>query len=250
MVPESGGAPHATASGQRGDAGTDYRPAERPRRSDAVRNQERLLTAARAVFAELGTNAPLNTIARRAGVGPATLYRNFANREDLIEAVYREDVAGLRRQADELGDRLPPGAALTAWLRQLARHLLARQGVFVLEIEGPPIAPLPRAAPPASPATPLGDAGAGVLARAQRAGSARADITVDDLVAVTAALVSALGPGGGERNSGTPEAQPAAGEKGEISVQHSQDHDTGAYLDRLLSLVANGWQISDRGGHP
>ncbi len=249
-MPESGGTRHATVSGQSGDAGIAYRPAERRRRSDAVRNQERLLTAARAVFAEFGTNAPLNAIARRAGVGPATLYRNFANREDLIEAVYRQDVASLHHQADELGDRLPPGAALAAWLRQLARHLLIRQGVSTLPLEAPQIAPLPRAAPPASPATPLGDAGAGLLARAQRAGNARTDITVDDLVTVTAALVSALGPGRGWRDSGAPEAQPAAGQERELGARHSQNHYSGVDLDRLLSLIADGWQISDRDGHP
>lgn len=63
-------------------------PQRRPR-ADAVRNIERILDAARAVFAEQGPVAQLSAVARRAGVGEATLYRHFAGRDELIHAVHR-----------------------------------------------------------------------------------------------------------------------------------------------------------------
>ncbi|GAA5156202.1 MULTISPECIES: TetR/AcrR family transcriptional regulator [Amycolatopsis] len=89
----------------------------RPMRADARRNYERLVEVARQVFAELGPEAPLDDIARRAGVGPGTLYRHFPNREALIAAVYRADIENLARQAHELAERYEPGEALARWLR-------------------------------------------------------------------------------------------------------------------------------------
>ncbi|HWJ86222.1 MAG TPA: helix-turn-helix domain-containing protein, partial [Cellulomonas sp.] len=64
----------------------------RPLRADAARNREKLLTAAREMFDEEGTDASLEEIARRAGVGVGTLYRNFPTRIELIEQVYRHNV--------------------------------------------------------------------------------------------------------------------------------------------------------------
>jgi AcrR family transcriptional regulator len=94
--------------------------ADRAMRSDARRNYERLLSAAAAAFAEHGADdVSLEEIAKRAGVGIGTLYRHFPTREDLLEAVYRDQVDALRARADYLLASMPPDAALAAWLRDL-----------------------------------------------------------------------------------------------------------------------------------
>jgi AcrR family transcriptional regulator len=64
----------------------------RPMRADARRNYERIVATAHEAFTEHGTQASLDDIARRSGVGPGTLYRHFPNREVLMEAVYRDEV--------------------------------------------------------------------------------------------------------------------------------------------------------------
>jgi AcrR family transcriptional regulator len=85
-------------------------------RADARRNYEVLVTTARAVFLEDGVDAPLDEIARRAGVGAGTLYRHFPSRNDLVAAVYLDDINALCEQAEELGKTLEPRSALTAYL--------------------------------------------------------------------------------------------------------------------------------------
>src|SRR3954465_3498301 len=99
-------------------------PADRPApaadppramRADARRNYERLVAVARDVFAEQGPEAPLDEIARRAGVGAGTLSRHFPGRDPLIEAVYRADIAELSGQAHQLLAELPPDQALAEW---------------------------------------------------------------------------------------------------------------------------------------
>src|SRR4051794_1432104 len=80
---------------------------ERPKRADARRNYEKVVTAARAAFAERGASTSLEEIARRAEVGIGTLYRNFPNRQALLEAVYIDEVENLCRSASEL-DGLAP----------------------------------------------------------------------------------------------------------------------------------------------
>ena len=88
-----------------------------PKRADARRNYEKLIEAARAAFADSGSQASLEEIARRAGVGIGTLYRHFPTRQALLEAVYVDEVEALSRSADELAD-LPPWDALAEWLRR------------------------------------------------------------------------------------------------------------------------------------
>src|SRR6195952_3156562 len=76
--------------------------ARRPKRADARRNYESLLVAARDAFAEDGTDASLEDIARRAGVGIGTLYRHFPTRQDLLEAAYVDEVEEMSRKANDL----------------------------------------------------------------------------------------------------------------------------------------------------
>src|SRR4051794_16081335 len=81
--------------------------ARRPKRADARRNYEKLLAAATQAFAGAGTDASLEDIARRGGVGIGTLYRHFPTRQALLEAVYIDEVEEMSRAAGELTDLEP-----------------------------------------------------------------------------------------------------------------------------------------------
>src|SRR5438132_10750112 len=74
---------------------------ERPQRADARRNRERVLAAAEAVFAESGGKAPVEEVARRAGVGVGTVCRNFPTKQALVEAVVGAMYETLLREAEE-----------------------------------------------------------------------------------------------------------------------------------------------------
>ncbi|WP_420884089.1 helix-turn-helix domain-containing protein [Micromonospora sp. CPCC 205547] len=79
--------------------------APRPKRAGARRNYESLIAAAREAFAENGASASLEEVARRAGVGIGTLYRNFPSRRELFEAVYVEEVGAGQRTAGDVGSQ-------------------------------------------------------------------------------------------------------------------------------------------------
>src|SRR6266540_7034598 len=101
----------------------------RPMRADARRNYERLLAAARTAFTEHGADASLDDIARRAGVGPGTLYRHFPTRQALQEAAYLDGFRKLCERAHTLADSLPPDEALAAWMHDLAGYLATKRGL-------------------------------------------------------------------------------------------------------------------------
>src|ERR1700710_3143870 len=89
-------------------------------RADAVRNRERVLAAAKAVFSAGGPDASLEAVAKKAGVGIGTLYRHFPTRQDLFEAVYRREVQQLVELAEKLQNvqnEPAPVEALRRWLR-------------------------------------------------------------------------------------------------------------------------------------
>lgn len=90
---------------------------EGPKRADARRNRDRLIAAGREAFGEHGVQARLDDIARRAGVGPGTLYRHFPTREALLADVYRDEMEVRGKQAEELAAAYPPDEALAAFLR-------------------------------------------------------------------------------------------------------------------------------------
>lgn len=104
--------------------------ASRPMRADARRNYERLLAEARGVFEEQGVDAPLEEIARRAGVGIGTLYRHFPTRVALQEAVYHDHVMELARHAHELAERLPPLEAVREWVRLVRENSQTKRGLL------------------------------------------------------------------------------------------------------------------------
>ncbi|TLS43555.1 TetR/AcrR family transcriptional regulator [Streptomyces montanus] len=99
-----------------------------PQRSDAQRNRERILEVA-LVELSRSPDAPLITIAKKAGVGQGTLYRNFPNREALILEVYRHEVQQLTDSAAELLRTTEPDQALRTWMDRLARFIMAKTGL-------------------------------------------------------------------------------------------------------------------------
>ncbi len=102
---------------------------DRPLRADAVRNRTKILAAAAATFAESGTDASLEEIARRADVGIGTLYRHFPTRAALIEHVYRSRVDELCATAPELLEHLAPLRALEEWVLSFTAYVGQKRGM-------------------------------------------------------------------------------------------------------------------------
>jgi AcrR family transcriptional regulator len=108
-------------------------------RADAVRNRERVLEAAKAVFSAGGPDASLEAVARRAGVGIGTLYRHFPTRESLYEAVYRREVQQLGELAEQLKSEAAPVDALRRWLRSNVEFVATKKGMsaaLALAVQG------------------------------------------------------------------------------------------------------------------
>jgi AcrR family transcriptional regulator len=149
----------------------------RPKRADARRNYDKIVAAAREAFAERGASTSLEEIARRAEVGIGTLYRNFPNRQTLLEAVYVGEVEDISRSAGEL-EQLEPWEALIGWLHRVAgylttKHALAAEMLDYMDRD----APLFQACRAI-----LFDAGEPLLARAQAAGAVREDVELADII--------------------------------------------------------------------
>lgn len=104
---------------------------EKPRapRADAVRNRDLLLATASDLFSERGIEAPLEEIARRAGVGIGTLYRHFPTRDNVIEAVYRREVEMLCEGVPDLQREHSPEDALAAWMRAFTNYVAKKRGM-------------------------------------------------------------------------------------------------------------------------
>jgi AcrR family transcriptional regulator len=151
--------------------------AHRPKRADARRNYDKVVAAAREAFAERGASTSLEEIARRAGVGIGTLYRNFPNRQALLEAVYVDEVETVCRSAAEL-DSLPPWEAFVAWVHRLVgylatKHALAHELLDYMERDAPLFQTC---------RTSLFAAGEPLLERAQRAQAVRADTNLSEII--------------------------------------------------------------------
>jgi AcrR family transcriptional regulator len=101
-------------------------PPSRKPRADAKRNRERILDVAKEVFTRDGASASLDDIARRSGIGNATLYRHFPTRDDLIEAVYRSEVEKLAAAEQRFAATMPPLDALRAWMLLFIDHVAAK----------------------------------------------------------------------------------------------------------------------------
>jgi AcrR family transcriptional regulator len=157
---------------------------KRPKRADALRNYEKLVAAAREAFTEAGRSASLEDIARRAGVGIGTLYRNFPTRGDLVQAVYVEEVEALSGSAEHLAD-LEPWAALSSWLQRFVGYVATKQA---LSEELFAFADADRQAVFAGCRAMLNAAGEPLLRRAQDAGIVRPDVTIEEVVRMVAGI--------------------------------------------------------------
>ncbi|HEX7353971.1 MAG TPA: helix-turn-helix domain-containing protein [Mycobacteriales bacterium] len=149
----------------------------RPKRADARRNYDKVLAAARDAFAEGGESTALEEIARRAGVGIGTLYRNFPNRQALVEALYVHEVEEVCRSA-ESHDGDDPWQALNDWVQELIAYIATKR-VLAAELQNflAPDAELFQ-----SCRAVLFAAGEPLLQRAQEAGVVRDDIAFPDVM--------------------------------------------------------------------
>lgn len=148
-------------------------------RADARRNYDKLVTAARAAFAEDGASASLEDIARRAGVGIGTLYRHFPTRRDLFEAVYVGEVQALSRTATDLAGA-PPWDALVSWLHRLVDYIATKRALAEELAHDSVIFQRCR--------DEVYDAGRPLLERAQAAGVARTDTNIDDVMRLVSGI--------------------------------------------------------------
>ena len=98
-------------------------------RADAARNRQKLLETATQAFAAEGTNASLEAIAKRAGVGIGTLYRHFPTRDALVEAAYRNEVAQLAAAAGGLLAEHPADVALSEWMKRFLAYVETKRGM-------------------------------------------------------------------------------------------------------------------------
>jgi AcrR family transcriptional regulator len=152
--------------------------ASRKPRTDALRNRERVLEAARTVFSAGGPEASLEAVARTAGVGIGTLYRHFPTREALFEAVYRHEVQQLADLAERLKKETQPIEALRQWMRSIVKFVATKKGMSAaLALAADKDSKLV-----SSSADRLARAVGGLLDRAIAAGEIRDDISPEDLL--------------------------------------------------------------------
>ncbi|MEU0911953.1 TetR/AcrR family transcriptional regulator [Streptomyces althioticus] len=165
------------------------KPAPPRLRRDALRNRERLVEAAHAVFAEQGLEAPLDVIARRAGVGNATLYRHFPTRAALVDAVFRGQLTGTM-EAGERARRAPDAwAGLVGYLDAVFATLAADRGTNdLMTTRLPDVETLGAVHAHNRETVDV------LLGRARAQGSVRADVTTEDLLFTLAALGRAVPP--------------------------------------------------------
>lgn len=169
----------------------------KPLRADARRNYEQLLTVAHALFAEHGTDASLEEVARRAGVGIGTLYRHFPTRDALLEALVGDRFDKLHAEAERLLAAHPPAEALREWLLRFITGTSTYRGLVttVVATAHGTGSDLDRSC------ARLEKTGSDLVLRAQRAGAIRGDVAAGDVLAMAAGIswVSGQVAGGHDR---------------------------------------------------
>jgi AcrR family transcriptional regulator len=160
------------------------------RRAAAERNRDKILTAARDAFADHAAEISMAEVARRAGVGMATLYRNFPGRPELLEALYTGEVDALCEAA--VADAAQPGEALINWLRRLFAFIPNKRLI---------VSELLEHTDPGSPVIRGNrvralDAGRPLLTAAQDAGEIRGDLTLEQIFDAIAAIAKVQGEAG------------------------------------------------------
>ncbi|MEV4077435.1 TetR/AcrR family transcriptional regulator [Nonomuraea fuscirosea] len=155
-------------------------------RADAAHNRRHIVTVARDAFAADGVDLTMREIARRAGLGPATVHRHFPSRTDLVSAVLTEHVARCRADMRAALDDPDPWRALRTTIRHFAERQLRDRGLNEV-LFGPRAAP---ATAFADDRRAQADALAQLVRRARRSGAVRADVSVEDVRVGLAALSS------------------------------------------------------------
>jgi AcrR family transcriptional regulator len=158
------------------------------RRADAERNRAKILAAARSAFTDPQTEVSMAEVSRRAGVGMATLYRNFPGRRELLEALYIDEVDAVCEAAETFeGDT--PGAILVAWLHRFFGFITSKHpvGIELLKQSG-------------GSAPVMGEsrrrvmaAGRPLLRAAQRTDEIRGDLTLEQVLDMIVAIASIHG---------------------------------------------------------
>lgn len=158
------------------------------RRADAERNRDKILAAARAAFADPDAEVSMAEISRRAGVGMATLYRNFPGRQELLEALYTDEVDAVCKAAETIHAETR-GAALVAWLHRFfafatSKHHIASELLKQTDRSNPLFE---------NNRTRVITAGRPLLAAAQRAGEVRDDLALDQILDMIVAIATIHG---------------------------------------------------------
>jgi AcrR family transcriptional regulator len=178
-------------------------------RADAQRNREHILEVAKQAFTRSGADASLDDIAKQAGVGPGTLYRHFATREELLKAVYRTEMEKLAAAEQRFAETMPPVEALRAWL------LLFVDGIATKQIIAPALNTLvgdPKKVFEASYAQ-VHDALRALVKRAAKNGDIRKDLDPIDLLRALVGVANV---------ASTPDWQPSAKRLVDILITGSQ----------------------------
>jgi AcrR family transcriptional regulator len=158
------------------------------RRADAERNRDKILTAARSAFADPNAEISMAEISRRAGVGMATLYRNFPGRRELLEALFTDEVDAVCAAAETV-DGETPAAVLAAWLHQFFAFSTSKRHIAAELLEH------------TDRSNPLFDnnrnrviaAGRPLLTAAQRAHEVRDDLTLEQILDMVIAIATIHG---------------------------------------------------------
>ncbi|MGH3190140.1 MAG: TetR/AcrR family transcriptional regulator [Streptosporangiaceae bacterium] len=166
------------------------------RRADAERNRGKILAAARAAFGDPDAEVSMAEISRRAGVGMATLYRNFPGRQELLEALYTDEVDAVCQAAETTGAETAggdtPAAALAAWLRRFSAFTASKRHIAAELLKqtdrGNPLFKDSRSRVMAS--------GRPLLAAAQAAGEVRDDLSLEQILDMIVAIATIGGDAG------------------------------------------------------
>ena len=158
------------------------------RRADAERNRDKILAAARTAFADPDAEVSMAEISRRAEVGMATLYRNFSGRQELLEALFTDEVDAVCTAAETI-DGETPGAALAAWLRRFSAFSTSKRHIAAELLKQTDWSnPLFR-----NNRTRVITAARPLLAAAQRAGEVRDDLTLEQILDMMVAIATIHG---------------------------------------------------------
>ena len=156
----------------------------RPMRADARRNRERIVKAARTVFAQYGRDAQMDDVARKAKVGVGTVYRHFPTKEALVQALAADKFERLQAVACEALTVDDPWEAIAGFIQRAAAQMAADRALYEAVQEADARA--------AAEAAGLGETLSELIRRAQAAGAVRPDMTIDDIPMFMCGLGAAI----------------------------------------------------------